>query len=124
MIPGALVVTHGELGSMLVAETQRLVGQEDRFQSLRTEGLSAGEITDRITEMIGEEPWIVFTDAPGTSPTMRARAAIVDGQAVITGVNICMLMSFLIHRNRLTVDELAAKMIEDGKRSLECWTGQ
>lgn len=119
MIPGALVVTHGELGEVMVREACRLIGQEERIVSIRTEGLSASEISDRIIELIRKEPWIVFTDAPGTSPTVRSCAAISEGQAVVTGVNLGMLISFLIHRKRLGIPELAAKMVEDGKRSLE-----
>jgi len=124
MIPGALVVSHGDLGEVLVREATRLIGTESRFESLSTVGLSAAEITDLIEQKIGKEPWIIFTDAPGTSPTVRACAAIKKGQAVVSGVNLGMLISFLIHRNRLSVKELANKMIEDGKRSLELWWPQ
>ncbi len=119
MIPGALVVTHGDLGEVMVREACRLIGQEQRIVAMSTEGLSASEISDRVKEQIGTEPWIVFTDAPGTSPTVRACAAISSGQAVVTGINLGMLISFLIHRKRLAIPELAAKMVEDGKRSLE-----
>lgn len=124
MITGGLVVTHGDLGQMLVDETQRLIGGVDRFIAMKTEGLSAGEISTLIRETIDKEPWIVFTDAPGTSPTTRARAVIVPGQAVVTGVNLGILMSFLVHRGTIPTEELAERLINDGIRSLKCWMGQ
>lgn len=124
MITGGLVVTHGDLGQMLVDETQRLIGGVDRFIAMKTEGLSAGEISTLIRETIDKEPWIVFTDAPGTSPTTRARAVIVPGQAVVTGVNLGILMSFLVHRGTIPVEDLAERLINDGIRSLKCWMGQ
>lgn len=124
MITGGLVVTHGDLGKMLVEETQRLIGAVDRFEALKTEGLSAGEISELIKGHIDGEPWIVFTDAPGTSPTTRARAVIVAGQAVVTGVNLGMLMSFLVHRPNMLADDLAEKLVNDGTRSLKCWMGK
>ncbi len=119
MIIGALVVTHGSLGRVLVEETERLIGRQERFSALSTMGSSAMEITDRVYEIIQEDPWIVFTDTPGTSPTVRSVYAISSGQAVVTGVNLGMLLSFLVHRDKMPVEELAKKMVEDGRRTLE-----
>jgi len=119
MTIGALIVTHGSLGNVLVQEAEHLVGEQERFTSLSTHGLAAADITRRIHEIIGAEPWIVFTDTPGTSPTVRSCVAICEGQAVVTGVNLGMILSFLVHRDRLTVQELARRMVEDGRRSLE-----
>lgn len=118
MSVGALVVTHGDLGRVLVEETLRLMGHRDQFESLKTEGMSPDDVTGEIKKVIGEDPWIVFTDTPGTTPTVRAHLAISEGQAVVTGVNIGMLLSFLAHRERLSAKELAERMVEDGRRSL------
>lgn len=119
MTVGALIVTHGPLGEVLVREAEHLVGEQERFTSLSTHGLSAADITRHIRDIVHEDPWIVFTDTPGTSPTVRSCVAICEGQAVVTGVNLGMILSFLVHRDRLTVRELAQRMVEDGRRSLE-----
>lgn len=116
---GALIVTHGSLGEILVEEIERLMGPQDRFRAMSTHGLSANDISRLITERIEGESCIVFTDGPGTSPTLRACLAIRDDQAVVTGVNVSMLLSFVVHRDRLGVQELAERMVVDGKRSLE-----
>ena len=119
MIIGALIVTHGELGRVLVEEAEHLVGKQERFDAVSTRGLSAADITDQIRGLIQEEPWIVFTDTPGTSPTVRSCVAISEGQAVVTGVNLGMILSFLVHRDHMSVQELAKRMVDDGRRCLD-----
>lgn len=119
MTIGALVVTHGQLGETLVGEVEYLVGRQHRIRALSTLAMSAEAITERVREVVGTEPWIVFTDTPGTSPTIRSLAAISDGQAVVTGVNIGMLLSFLMHRGTADVHQLAERMVRDGRRAVE-----
>ena len=119
MIIGALIVTHGDLGRVLVEEAEHLIGVQERFSALSTQGMAAGEITDKIREIIHHDPWIVFTDTPGTSPTVRSCVAICEGQAVVTGVNLGMILSFLVHRDHFSVQELANRMVNDGRRSLD-----
>ncbi len=119
MITGALVVTHGGLGEVLVQEVEHLVGRQERLLAMSTLGMSAGEITDTVHSMIGDDPFIVFTDTPGTSPTIRSFAAIKEGQAVVSGVNIGMLISFLMNRESTEFEELAERMVRDGRRCVE-----
>ncbi len=119
MVTGALVVTHGKLGEILVQEVEHLVGRQDRFIAMSTLGLSAGAITESVRRLIGDDPYIIFTDTPGTSPTIRSSAAIGERQAVITGVNIGMLISFVMHRENVEFEELAEKMVRDGRRCVE-----
>jgi mannose/fructose-specific phosphotransferase system component IIA len=123
MIVGALLVTHGALGEVLVEEACRMVGEQPRLRTLKTEGLDAEAISARVEELVGNEPWLIFTDTPGTSPSMRSRAVLKSGQAVVTGVNLGMLLSFLVHREGRTVAELAKRMVEDGQRSLKVFHG-
>jgi mannose PTS system EIIA component len=118
-ITGALVVTHGKLGEVLVEEVEHLVGRQEQFSGMSTLGMSAGEITDKVRSMIADEPFIVFTDTPGTSPTIRSSAAIDNGQAVISGVNIGMLISFIMYRETIEFQELAERMVRDGRRCVE-----
>lgn len=116
---GGLVVTHGRLGEILVQEVEHLVGRQELFFAISTLGMSAGEITDKVRSLIGDDPYIVFTDTPGTSPTIRSSAAIMPGQAVISGVNIGMLISFVMNRENVDFEELAEKMVRDGRRCVE-----
>ena len=119
MIIGGLLVTHGNLGRILVEETIRITGKADRLESLMTSGLSASEITEQVSSYIQNDPWIVFSDCPGTAPTLRSYAAISQGQAVITGMNLGMLISFVFKRETMPIHELATCLIHDGQRSLE-----
>ncbi|MDP8205887.1 MAG: hypothetical protein P9L92_04415 [Candidatus Electryonea clarkiae] len=125
MIIGGLIVTHGELGEILVKEASRIAGESEKFTSLRTTEFSADEISEKVRAIITDEPWIVFTDCPGTAPTLRSQIALSAGQAVITGVNLAMIISFLLHREINSVEEMAERMIRDGKRSMEIlWQGK
>jgi len=116
---GGLIVTHGRLGEIFVEETVRITGHTERLDAMRTDGLSAGEITARVRDWIGDDPWVVFTDSKGTAPTIRSQAAIRPGQVVISGVNLGMLLSFIFHRETQTVEELAVRLIRDGHRCQE-----
>ncbi len=115
---GGLVVTDGQLAEALVAETRRIHGEQERFEGFGAGVLTAEEITSRVKEFIGDDPWIVFVDGPGTTVCRRACAAIGEGQAVVSGVNLPMLLSFLVHRDNYDVAELAERMTRDGGRSL------
>ncbi len=117
---GGLVVTHGSLGESLVAEATRLVGEHESFTWMATAGISAEEIRRKLRTRVGSDPWIIFVDSPGTGPAVCAQDVIGEGQAVVTGVNLAMLLSFLIHRDRYdSVGELARRMVRDGSRALE-----
>ncbi len=119
MITGGLVVTHGDFGKILVEETIRIVGDNTRLLSLATSSLSATDITEKVKAIIKDEPWIIFSDCPGTAPTLRSYAAIYGNQTVISGVNLAMLMSFVFNREKYSYNGLVEKMILDGKRSME-----
>lgn len=118
MIEG-LVVTHGELAKVLIDECTRILGPLDHVKWMDTHRLSAVAITDKVKNIIGNKPFIVFVDCPGTAPALRSLAAIQEGQAVVTGVNLPMLMSFIVHREQMDVPHLARKMVTDGIRTLE-----
>ena len=118
MVKG-LIVTHGELARVLIEECKRIMGEVDQLMWLSTHQLSAVDITAKVKEFIKDEPWIVFVDSPGTAPALRSRVALKPGQAVVTGVNLPMLLSFLVHRESLSVEELARKLVNDGIRTLE-----
>lgn len=119
MTIGALLVTHGQLGEILVAEVEHLIGRQERFRAISTLGMSAEQITEHVREVIAGEPWLVFTDTPGTSPTIRSITALSQGQAVISGVNIGMLLSFIMHRESVALPDLAERMVRDGRRCVE-----
>ncbi|GBE30708.1 MAG TPA: hypothetical protein ENH10_05275 [Bacteroidetes bacterium] len=119
MVTGGLVVTHGKLGEVLVHEVEHLIGRQDSFKSLSTLGMSAGEITEKVHNLIGNDQYIVFTDTPGTSPTIRSYAAIQNDQAVVSGVNIGMLLSFIMNRETIDFRELTERMVRDGRRCVE-----
>ncbi|MBZ0265053.1 hypothetical protein K8I28_10325 [bacterium] len=116
---GGLIVTHGRLGDILIEECARLMGESEHFIAFSTHQLSGIEISEKVKKFIEDKPWIVFVDAPGTAPAIRSQVSLVAGQVVITGVNLPVLLSFLVNRESLGVEQLANKLILDGKRSQE-----
>ncbi len=115
---GGLVVTHGDFGEVLVKETRRLIGDVENLAFLSIDAMSAKEMTSSIQEAIGNDPWIVFADSPGTSPAVRGQAAIGENQAVITGINLAILMSFVMKRETMEFQELVEQLVIDGHRSI------
>lgn len=122
-----LIVTHGEFGAYLVEAAEEIVGpQEEGVQVVSISARqSIEEVKARVAAAVqglsGGDGLVVFTDMPGGTPTNAVLPAVsgLGGRVrVLSGFNLYMLVSAFNHRRGLTLEELAARLLEDGRKSI------
>ncbi|MCX5787073.1 MAG: hypothetical protein NTX64_00995 [Elusimicrobia bacterium] len=121
-----VIVTHGEFGAYLVEAAESIVGRQGEGVAVVSISarLSVDEVRRRVEEALreldGAGGVIVATDIPGGTPSNVVLLAAKDmpGVRVLSGLNLYMLISGFGNRRTLGLEELAAKMLADGQRSI------
>lgn len=116
-----IVVGHSDLAIALIRAVERIVGNENgALVPLSNEGIGPDEIRRRLDELVGEGPAIVFADLREGSCGLAARRACVQGRgrAVITGVNLPVLLDFVMNRD-LPLEVLLARLVDRGRAAIE-----
>ena len=113
-----VVVAHGEMATGLVNAVSRITGLEEGvLHPVSNEGRSPDQLQEVILASLGEGRALVFTDLGAGSCTLAARLSCRDrGRvAVVTGVNLPMLLEFVFHRE-MSFDQLLPRL-EDKARA-------
>jgi len=115
-----LLVTHGDLGASLLATACGIVGAAPGVEALSNHGQSREGLTKLVDEALtawGEEPGIVLTDIHGGSCAQAALSGAIGrrGTPVVTGVNLPMLVDFLVNRGAYSAPDMAARLVEKGR---------
>ena len=112
-----LVVGHASLAAGMVECVRQIAGvDEDALRPLSNEGCGPDTLAARLEEALGEGPAIVFTDLGSGSCAFAARRVAMTrpGTAVLTGVNLPVLLDFVFHRN-MPLGELVERLVEKGR---------
>jgi mannose PTS system EIIA component len=125
MIHG-LVVTHGALGEELVRVVTLVLGPTDTLGALSNRGLGARDVTAAIRDWIAALPdqgaggVLLFIDDFGGSCANAAQLALQHGPpaAILTGVNLAMVLDFLTWSDSLALPELARRLVEKGRQAI------
>ncbi len=123
----ALVVTHADLAQALVRAAERVVGTIEDVTLLSNEGLSRDDLERAIEASV--QSWsaggLLLTDFWGGScHTCGASALRRHGEvAIVTGVNLPLLLDYLHNRDRLPVGELAERLQQKGRESIRVQRG-
>lgn len=119
-----ILVTHGAMAPGMIDAVRRISGAPaDALVAVSNEGRSPDDLRAAIGEILGEGPVVVFTDLGAGSCTLAARLSCADRErvAVVTGVNLPMLLDFVFHRT-LPIDELADRLVEKGRSGVRLLT--
>ncbi len=110
-----VVVAHGGLGHALVAEAERISGQQGVLVAVSNADGDKAEIEQRVAAAIGGQSAVIFVDMPCGSCFFAAmhEARGHDEVRVVTGVNLPMLVDFL-HNRTLPPAVGAARAAEKG----------
>jgi len=123
----ALLVMHGDLAEALMRAAAKVYGPVDGVTVLSNEGLSRGALEATILEAAAgwEHGGLVLTDFWGgschTSGLAAARAR--RGVAILTGVNLPLLLDFLHNRDQYGAAELADRLVQKGRDSIRVQLG-
>ena len=124
----ALVITHGEIGRELVRVTEMILGPVEGLTAMSNHGKSAVTITDEIMEWLGSVPsgehesdqkLILLDDYGGSCATSAQLACGGDPDAaIISGVNLAMLLGFVTWRDTGDFPDLVAKTVQKGREAI------
>jgi PTS system mannose-specific IIA component len=120
---GLLVLTHGGLAPELVRALERIVGPLDRVRAL-TLGWDDDLVAARrsVEEAIAAvDPGggvLILTDMFGGTATNVALTFLREGVEILTGVNLPMLVKFANIRDKCSLRDAAARIKEQGQRSI------
>lgn len=115
-----IVVAHSELAAALIQAVERIAGVDGALVALSNEGLGPAAIRERLDELAGDGPAIVFADLREGSCGMAARQVCLANaprRALITGVNLPVLLDFVMKRN-LPIEELVPRLVERGRAAI------
>jgi len=115
-----VIVSHAAVAQALVAAVKAITGIEGVLTGVSNEGCGTEALGQRLQEAVGPGPAVLFVDLPGGSCfTSSARYAKVGGAdiAVVTGVNLAMLLDFVFHRDT-TPAEAARRAVDAGAKAI------
>lgn len=123
MLINILIVTHGDFGKELLKSAEMIIGKVENAESI---SFSAEDSFDTLYEKVekavkrlSKQELIVFTDMYGGSPFNAVTRLMKDNNFYhITGVNFPLFVDIAVNRNSYNMEELAEKIIKNGKKSI------
>ncbi len=115
-----ILVTHGAMAGAMVDAVRTITGVEgEALVPVSNDGKGPEQLRDEILAEVGEGPTLVLTDLGAGSCTLAARLSCRDRQrvALVTGVNLPMLLDFVFHRS-MPLGELAERLVEKGRSGM------
>ena len=114
-----VIVSHAAVAEALVAAVFAITGVDAALVAVSNEGCDYTALAARLERAVGQQPAVLFVDLPGgsclTGAARYARGR--TGLAVVTGVNLAMLLDFVF--NRQTTPEAAARRaMEAGAKAI------
>ncbi len=110
-----VVVAHGELASALVRVVEGISGVQRALEPVTNVGCTPDELAGRVAGAVGEGPAVVFVDMAAGSCGFAGQRIARDGNvAVVSGVNLPMLLDFVFHRE-MDFRALAERVVEKGR---------
>ena len=114
-----VVVAHGSLAAALVLEAERISGQTGVLTAVSNNACGREEIEQRVAEAAKDGPAVIFVDMPCGSCFFAAmrQARERSDVRVVTGVNLPMLLDFVLNRS-LPPAEGAARAADKGSDAI------
>ena len=114
-----IVVAHGDVAAALVRATERITGVSGALAAVSNEGLGAEQLRRELRDACGSAPTVVFADLAGGSCAMAGLGlrGSESGVAVLTGVNLPMLVDFVFHRD-LPLERIVERLAEKGRAGI------
>jgi len=114
-----VIVSHAALAQALVSAVRAIAGVDGALVPISNDGCDSGALSERIREAVGPGPAVLFVDLPGGSgltSAVRLAKGTAD-VAVVTGVNLAMLLDFVFHRD-VTPAEAARRAADAGGKAI------
>jgi PTS system mannose-specific IIA component len=127
---GIVIVTHRQLGDALIEAAAFIMG--NRPEALvsvsidlnESANVLRGKIADGIKKVKSEDGVLILTDMFGGTPSNLSYSFLEEGHIeVISGVNLPILIQAANTRSKMSLNELAVKLEEFGKKSISLASG-
>lgn len=114
-----VIVSHAAVAQALVAAVTAITGIEGALTPVSNEGCGSEALAERLRDAVGTSPAVLFVDLPGGSClTSSVRYAKQHADvAVVTGVNLAMLLDFVFHRD-IAPAEAARRAVDAGAKAI------
>ena len=114
-----IVLAHEAVANALVAAVAAIAGDTHGLIAVSNAGCDRAAIEERLAAAIAGHAAIIFADLPGGSCAFGAAAYARSHPevAVVTGVNLAMLLDFAFHRS-LTPEAARARAVETGRGAI------
>ncbi|MEE8146703.1 MAG: hypothetical protein V3T24_03785 [Longimicrobiales bacterium] len=112
-----VLLAHGAMAQGMVDAVQKITGSDEgALVPLSNEGASPQVLAERLDELVGDRPAVIFTDLTSGSCAMTAQITCRDNghRAVVSGVNLPMLLDFVFNRT-MPLSELVPRLLERGR---------
>jgi len=123
----SLVITHGDIGIELKNVVEMILGPTEGLDAMTNSGKSGPEITQEIGAWLNEgsseteqaSSLILIDDYAGSCAT-AAQLAARDRKdvAIVSGVNLAMLLGFVTWRDSSDFDELVRQVVQKGRDAI------
>jgi|SRR5207302_2926506 len=114
-----VIVSHAALAQALVSAVRAIAGVDGALTPVSNDGCDSGALSARIAEAIGPGPAVLFVDLPGGS-CLTSAVRLAKGRAeiaVVTGVNLAMLLDFVFHRD-VSPEQAARRAADAGGKAI------
>jgi len=116
-----VILAHGAMAKGMLDAVARISGVgEETLRAVSNDGKSPEALQSEVADLLGRGPVIIFADLPGGSCAITARVCCREEEAaaVIFGVNLPILLDFVVHRD-LPLKELVPRLLEKGRGSVQ-----
>jgi len=121
-----VLVTHGEFGAYLLEAAEMILGAQK--EGVSVVGISPRTSAEKAHAMVlaavsaqpAQDGVVFLTDMLGGTPTMISMpvAKNLPKSAVMSGVNLSMLLCALNYRSKMNFEQLTEKILAEGKKSV------
>ncbi len=125
---GCVILTHGDLCFGLKDTLEGIMGKQQGLSVLSNAGLGKEELTSALHQKINQKNFdgaVIFVDMFGTSCWQTAKKVASKPSrdkgeiAVITGVNLPMLVKFFSLRGTLPLNQLVDLVKKEGEKGIK-----
>jgi PTS system mannose-specific IIA component len=117
-----VLIGHGGMPEGMVDAVRHITGAEpDVLVPITNRGKAPETLAAEVEAIVGDGPAILFTDLPSGSCGFVARRLTQTsaGIAVISGVNLPLLIDFVMNR-QLPLQELVPRLLQKGRAAIGC----
>jgi PTS system mannose-specific IIA component len=121
---GCVILTHGDLCFGLKNTLERMMGKQEGLVVISNLGVGKDQLCSKLKKALADQKFgdgvLIFVDLFGSSCWQIAKNIASKDQnvAVVTGVNLPMLVKFFAKRDVLPFEKVVSLVKEEGEKGI------